>query len=92
MAIARSGAAPSVDPAVYQPRETAFRNILEWGQGSGEFRAFSVDVMASSIVEALDIIPHRHLQNPDLDFHAYADELVALFDRATRPDPATAES
>ncbi|HLK23574.1 MAG TPA: TetR/AcrR family transcriptional regulator [Caulobacteraceae bacterium] len=84
MHISRSGVPGAFDPGVDQPRQTAFRAILAAGQQSGEFRAFSVDVMATSIVESMDIIPRRHADNPALDLDAYAAELVELFDRATR--------
>ena len=92
MNITRSGAAEQAfDPSFDQPRQTGFRAILEWGQRTGAFRAFSTDVMATSIIEALDIIPKRHGADPDLDLDAYAAELVELFDRATRADPPTKE-
>lgn len=92
MNIHRSGSAPflTVEAEVAvradEPRQTAYRSILNWGQNTGAFRPFSVDIMATSIVEALDIIPRNHAANPDLDFEAYADELVEMFDRATRAD------
>src|SRR5580704_4696552 len=92
MNIMRSGVEGAFDATVDQPRQTGFRSILEWGQRTGGFRHFSVDVMATSIIEALDVIPHRHAANPYLDLDAYADELVELFDRATRADSTTSES
>jgi len=92
MNITRSGAAErAFDPSFDQPRETGFRAILEWGQRTGAFRAFSADVMATSIIEALDIIPKRHAADPDLDLAAYASELVELFDHATRADSPAKE-
>jgi AcrR family transcriptional regulator len=96
--IHRAGSAPALDPEAEiavradEPRQSGFRAILRWGQQTGAFRPFSVDVMATSIVEALDIIPRNHAANPNLDFDAYAEELVELFDRATRADPTTPES
>jgi AcrR family transcriptional regulator len=92
MNIMRSGADGAFDPSVDQPRQTGFRTILEWGQRTGEFRPFSADVMATSIVEALDIIPRKRAADPGLDLEAYAGELAALFDRATRADSTTPES
>jgi AcrR family transcriptional regulator len=91
MHITRSGVASGFDEFLDQPRRSGFRSILEWGQRIGAFRPFSVEVMSTSIVEAMDIIPRRHAQNPELDFATYADELVALFDRATRADSPTRE-
>jgi TetR/AcrR family fatty acid metabolism transcriptional regulator len=91
MNITRSGVAAGFDEFLDRPRRDGFRSILEWGQRIGAFRPFSVDVMSTSIVEAMDIIPRRHFQNPELDFATYADELVTLFDRATRADSPTRE-
>jgi len=67
-----------------RPRLDGFKRILAWGQQTGEFRAFSVPVMAVTIVEALDAVPQQLIEAPDLDLDAYAAELVELFDRATR--------
>jgi TetR/AcrR family fatty acid metabolism transcriptional regulator len=72
------------DPAVEEPRRAGFRSILEWGQRTGEFRAFDVRVMAVTIIEALDVIPPQLVAEPDLDLAMYARELAELFDRATR--------
>ena len=74
------------DPAVEEPRRVGFRSILEWGQRTGEFRAFDVRVMAVTIIEALDVIPPQIAADPDLDLAAYARSLVELFQRATRSD------
>jgi AcrR family transcriptional regulator len=87
MNITRSGVEGVFDPSVDQPRQTGFRTILEWGQQTGAFRTLSADVMATCIIEALDIIPKRRAADPTLDLDAYAAELVELFDRATRSDP-----
>jgi AcrR family transcriptional regulator len=78
--------APAFDADVDLPRHAGFRRILEWGQGQGEFRAFSVNVMVETIVEALDAIPPQLAADPNLDLEDYACELVELFDRATRAD------
>jgi AcrR family transcriptional regulator len=96
MNIVRAGrtesGAPRFDPAIEEPRKTGFQTILEWGQRSGEFRPFDVDVMVVTIIEALDVIPQRLAANPDLDLGPYACELTELFDRATRSDATTRES
>jgi TetR/AcrR family fatty acid metabolism transcriptional regulator len=78
--------APAFDRAVDEPRQSGFRSILEWGQRDGEFRPFSVSVMAETIIEALDAIPPQFAADPSLDLGVYASELVELFDRATRAD------
>ena len=80
------GDAPRFDPTVEEPRRAGFRSILEWGQRSGEFRTFDVRVMAVTIIEALDVIPSQLAAEPALDLSAYAENLVELFDRATRAD------
>lgn len=54
------------------------------GQEAGEFRAFDPIVMAVTLRAAIDAAASR----PELDPHAYAAELVSLFTRATRKDPA----
>jgi AcrR family transcriptional regulator len=58
--------------------------ILHWGQAEGVFRAFDVQVMATTIQRSLDGIPLAQSTNPDLDLDAYARELVELFTLATR--------
>jgi AcrR family transcriptional regulator len=54
------------------------------GQAAGEFRAFDPVVMAVTLRAAIDAAA----STPDLDPHAYAAELVALFTLATRKDPS----
>ncbi len=78
------GGKPRFDPAVGEARRIGFNNILSRGQELGEFRRFNVDVMTTTIIEALDVIPQQVVENPDLDLKAYAHELVTLFDLATR--------
>jgi AcrR family transcriptional regulator len=62
----------------------AIERILVAGQRSGEFTAFSAPVMAMTIRQAVDGAMLRLRVEPGLDVAAYARELVALFDRATR--------
>lgn len=62
----------------------AIEAILREGQGSGEFAAFSTAVMAMTVRQAVDGVLLQLRSEPDLDLDAYAKELVALFDRATR--------
>jgi AcrR family transcriptional regulator len=58
--------------------------ILRAGQRGGEFREFDTFVMASTIQRAIDGLPFLLRTAPDLDLDAYAEELVTLFDLATR--------
>jgi AcrR family transcriptional regulator len=58
--------------------------ILQWGQAEGVFRAFDIQVMATTIQRALDGIPLAQSTTPDLDLDTYARELVELFTLATR--------
>jgi hypothetical protein len=63
------------------------RDILTAGQATGEFRDFDVFVVASTIPRAMDGLPLLIQTAPDLDLAAYAEELVAMFDLATRSAP-----
>lgn len=74
------------DAGVEEPRRAGFRAILEWGQHEGAFRAFDARVMVMTIIEAVDVIPSLLAAEPKLDLKTYADNLVELFDRATRAD------
>ncbi|HEV7708530.1 MAG TPA: TetR/AcrR family transcriptional regulator [Asanoa sp.] len=58
--------------------------LFREGQDAGDFRPFDANVMAVTLRAAIDAAAAR----PDLDPHAYAAELVALFCRATRKDPS----
>jgi AcrR family transcriptional regulator len=58
--------------------------LFREGQDAGEFRTFDPVVMAVTLRAAIDAAA----TGPDLDPHAYAAELVALFVRATRKDPS----
>lgn len=70
-----------------QSRELAdVEHYLKLGQSSGHLRAFDTRVMAVSMKSALDALTGQLIANPNLDLAAYGAELVALFERATRPD------
>jgi hypothetical protein len=43
--------------------------------------------MAALMKAAVDDLLTQFADDPELDLEAYAVELVALFERATRPDP-----
>lgn len=77
---------PYRDTAIGLPRRTGIAGILEWGQRTGEFRAFSIPVMTTTLIEALDAVPPALALDPALDLSAYAAELAELFDRAVRAD------
>jgi TetR/AcrR family fatty acid metabolism transcriptional regulator len=65
---------------------TALEAILRQGQEEGEFRAFDLRVMAVAIRRAIDAVAPLFAANPNLDVESYAQELVTLFDRATRKE------
>ena len=66
----------------------AIERILADGQRGGEFGEFDPHVMALMFRQAIDATVLEVALNPDTDFTHFAAELVALFDRATRPgDP-----
>lgn len=54
------------------------------GQKDGSFRDFDAEVMAHTVRAAVDAVAPRHALHPELDLTAYAEELVTLFDIATR--------
>lgn len=59
--------------------------VLRRGQELGRLGPFDPLVMAAVIKAALDDLLIQFADNPGLDLEAYAAELVALFERATRP-------
>jgi TetR/AcrR family transcriptional regulator, fatty acid metabolism regulator protein len=61
------------------------QQVLEMGQADGSRGMFSARVVAVSIKAALDALLAQLAADPDLDLESYAAELVALFERATRP-------
>ncbi|WP_207899058.1 TetR/AcrR family transcriptional regulator [Amycolatopsis pittospori] len=78
------GGALDYDPASEQRALEPVERILRWGQESGEFREFDVRVMATTIRRSVEG-PVFLLAGPsELDLTAYAEELVTLFDLATR--------
>lgn len=76
------------DPAVYAAQGSKavedVRNVLHWGQRTGEFGEFDASVMAISIRAAIDAVPP--MITPELDLTAYGEELADLFERATRKE------
>jgi AcrR family transcriptional regulator len=66
---------------------SGIEHVLELGQEQGRLGAFSPRVMAVTIKAALDALIGQLEADPDLDLGAYAEELIALFARATGWDP-----
>ncbi|TQF06990.1 TetR family transcriptional regulator [Kitasatospora acidiphila] len=60
------------------------QRILAAGQQAGEFRPFDTFVMAAAVQRSLDGLPFLLRTEPGLDLGHYAEELVTLFDLATR--------
>jgi AcrR family transcriptional regulator len=56
--------------------------IIEAGQASGDFRQCSAQVVAVSIRASIDAIPSWLAATPEPNLDAYADEMIALFERA----------
>ena len=71
---------------------TGLEALLRQGQEAGEFRAFDLRVMAVIIRRAIDATAPLLAANPSLDTDSYAQEVVTLFDRATRQDRALSSS
>ncbi|WP_042432668.1 TetR/AcrR family transcriptional regulator [Streptacidiphilus anmyonensis] len=70
---------------------TAFaplQEILDAGKRSGLFRAFDSFVMAATVQRSLDGLPFLLRTAPELDLDAYAEELVTIFELATRATQA----
>ncbi len=65
---------------------TAVAEILRLGQETGRLGSFDPRVMAAVMKAALDDLLTQYAGNPGLDLEAYGAELVATFERATRPD------
>jgi TetR/AcrR family fatty acid metabolism transcriptional regulator len=68
----------------HEPEFEVVSQILREGQVRGEFREFDPRVVAITLRHALDGLATLVATTPDLDVEAYTNELVVLFDRATR--------
>ena len=62
--------------------------VLRLGQDKGSLGTFDARVMAAVIKAAVDDLLIQYADDPELDLEAYGAELVSLFERATRLDPA----
>lgn len=63
--------------------------ILEKGQKSGEFRAFAITPMATTLMHAINGALAQWVADPKLSLKAYERELVTLFELATRSQTST---
>jgi TetR/AcrR family fatty acid metabolism transcriptional regulator len=61
--------------------------IFELGQRNREFRSFDPATMAVALRQAIDGAVLLVSRDPDFNIARYCEELVTLFDRATRRDP-----
>jgi TetR/AcrR family fatty acid metabolism transcriptional regulator len=66
----------------------AIERVLRAGQDLGRLGSFDPHVMASVIKVAAEDLLAQFVNDPDLDLEGHAAQLAALFERATRPDPA----
>ncbi|MDH2427519.1 TetR/AcrR family transcriptional regulator [Sphaerisporangium sp. TRM90804] len=78
------GATRSHDAAADLDTLEHVEKILRWGQHEGEFRAFDTRVMAMTVQRAIENLPFLLQADPGRDVDACADEMVTLFDLATR--------
>lgn len=66
----------------------AIERVLRAGQDLGRLGSFDPHVMAAVIKVAVEDLLTQFVNDPDLDLEGHAAQLVTLFERATRPDPA----
>jgi len=72
------------DSSADEPVTSVIERILTEGQSVGEFRDFDPLVMAVTIRRAVEGLPFLLESHPDLDLRSYAQELVTMFELATR--------
>ncbi|HTX08243.1 MAG TPA: TetR/AcrR family transcriptional regulator [Solirubrobacteraceae bacterium] len=78
------GSSP-LGPGFVDAAVTALAQLLVKFQGTGEFRSdFDPVVMATAIRAAIDAVPRRLANDPEVDVEHYGTELADLFDLATR--------
>jgi AcrR family transcriptional regulator len=75
---------PHLDAGTLGSERALVEAALGAGQADGTLGDFSPRVMAVTLKAALDGLLAQLALEPALDLDAYRDELVALFDRATR--------
>jgi AcrR family transcriptional regulator len=76
---------PHLDARTLDRERALVEAALADGQAEGTLGVFSTRVMAVTLKAALDGLLAQLAMDPALDLDAYRDELVAVFDRATRP-------
>jgi hypothetical protein len=74
-----------LDPRTLDYERSMVEAHLAAGQAEGTLGQFSPRVTALALKAALDGLLAQLAVEPDLDLDAYRDELIALFDRASRP-------
>lgn len=84
---ARKESGTHLDTTVHASELTNLEIVLNQGQQDGEFRAFSSRVMAVTVRQALNGLLLLLRDDPNLDLDAYTEELVTIFDSATRKAP-----
>jgi TetR/AcrR family transcriptional regulator, fatty acid metabolism regulator protein len=80
-----AGGRPHLDARTLGRERELVEAALAAGQAEGTLGEFSPRVMAVTLKAALDGLLGQLVMEPALDLDAYRDELIALFDRATRP-------
>jgi len=76
---------PHLDASTLTQERTLVETALSAGQAEGTLGDFSPRVVAVTLKAALDGLLAQLALEPALDLDEYRDELIALFDRATRP-------
>lgn len=61
-------------------------SLIEAGQAAGQLRAFDASILAAVIAKAIESALDEWAWRLQLDLTAYADELIALFERGMRKD------
>lgn len=77
---------PTAMAETHQRSLCDLEGFFRWGQEKGEFRAFSPSVMALVVRNAIDLAAGKIAAETSFEVDAYAQELVVLFDCATRRD------
>jgi len=75
---------PHLDARTLGHERALVEAALAAGQAEGTLGDFSPRVMAVTLKAALDGLLGQLAMEPALDLDGYRDELIALFDRATR--------
>jgi AcrR family transcriptional regulator len=79
---------PRFHAGTEEPDLKALEVILRKGQVDGDFRSFAMYPMLLAIRGAIDAVGRFLVAHPEADGEPFAQELVTLFDRATRKEEA----